>query len=50
MVSKTLSDCIQIPEGIGILPIGIAVIVLTDLIPFPSPSPVAGSGNTVTWS
>lgn len=43
-------DCIQIAERVGVLPIGIAVIVLTDLIPFRSPSPVAVSGNTVTRS
>lgn len=31
-------DCIQIPEGIGVLSTGVAVIVLTDLIPFLHPA------------
>lgn len=43
-------DCIQIPEGTGALPMGIAVIVLTALISFLSPSPVAVSSSTVTRS
>lgn len=43
-------DCIQISECAGVLPIGIAVTVLTDLIPFLSPGPVAVSANTVTRS
>lgn len=38
-------DCIQIPEGIGVLPRGVAVVVLTDLLPSFHPALVPWAGT-----